>query len=106
MVRIAPRYDPRILALAQELDDPGKPMAETCRRVCAAAEEIGITRPSYVHLSRLVREVRDAAEDVRARREAIRAVAGEVAGQLVAGRVPDPAWVARRVDETQRRHGS
>jgi hypothetical protein len=103
VVRIAPRYDPRIVALVQELDDRRESMAETCRRVCAAAEVVGITRPSYVHLSRLIRELRELSEAERARRKVIRQAWGWAAGELMVGRVPDPAFVARRLDEAEHR---
>lgn len=103
MVRSAPRYDPRIDRLVVELDDPGQPMAETCRRVAAAAEELGLTRPSPVHLRTLVRAERDWKEAERARREDLRELAEDVAGDLVSGRVPNVYHVADRIDRAGRR---
>jgi hypothetical protein len=65
---VAPRYDPRLRLALKMLDDAAQPIAETCRRAGAFAETVGLTRPSYPHVWRLVR-----AE--RRRRAAARALA-------------------------------
>ena len=98
VVRSAPRYDPRIDALVVEFDDIGEPMAEICRRVSAAAEQLGLTRPSPVHLRTLVRAERDRKEAERAWREDLREIAEDVAATLAQGRMPDAYAVADRVD--------
>ena len=103
MVQSAPRYDPRIDALVVELDDPREPMAEICRRVCAAAEQLGLTRPSPVHLRTLVRDERDRKEAERARREDLREIAEDVAVTLAQGRMPDAYVVAARIEDAGRR---
>ena len=103
MVRSAPRYDPRIDGLVVELDVDGQSMAEICRRVAAAAEELGLTRPSLVHLRTLVRAERDRKEAERARREDLREIAEEVAGDLALGRITNAYYVADRIERAGRR---
>ena len=96
MVRIAPRYDPRILELASLVDDRREPLAEICRRVGAAAERLGVTRPSYVHLRRLIH-----AE--RRRQDELRAAVGDVVEDLFAYRVPDIPELVERIRDARRR---
>ena len=84
-VRFAiPPNDPRIAVLVGALDHEDVPVAETWRRVSEAGERLGLTRPSYQHVRRLVR--------IERRRRQVRAEAREVlAGTfttLAAGRVP------------------
>jgi hypothetical protein len=86
----APRYSPRVLAAVRELDDRSLPMAETCRRVGVAAERLGLPRPSYVHLRRIILQE-------RRRRDELRAIATDVARQTIAGRVVDPVRVIERL---------
>ncbi len=93
VVRSAPRYDPRILEAMRALDDRTEPMAETCRRIGTVAEHLGLVRPSYVHLRRLVVAEREWARAEAHRRAAIRAIAGDAAEDLMLGR--------RRVDAYQ-----
>lgn len=72
-------------------------MGETCRQVGAAAERLGLTRPSYQHVRRLVRIE-------RRRREleaAGRAVLGRAASTLAAGRVPSAVSVVQQLRELQ-----
>jgi hypothetical protein len=67
MVPLAPRYDAKIAALVRKLDDRGEPIAETCRRVGSGATQLGLFRPSYSHLRRLIlveREYQDAIREV------------------------------------------
>jgi len=75
----APRYDPLILEAARRLDDDRLPIAETCRRVGQVAHRLGLPRPSYVHLRRIVK-----AERLRARE--IEGVFAEVLGDALAGK--------------------
>lgn len=90
MVRIAPRYDFRIVELVHELDDRSVSIAEVCRRIARAAEDEGLTRPSYVHLRRIV-------WNVRHRREAVRSLAAAFAADALSGRVPNALYYADRV---------
>lgn len=80
LVPIAPRYDPFVVKLAYVLDDPTQPIAETCRAVGAAAERLGLFRPSYPHIRRFVAARRRAEARrrafSRAQRAAIIAVGG------------------------------
>ena len=92
MFPIAPRYARAILELADALDDPRVPMAETCRRVGAAAEALGLFRPSYSHLRRFLVAKREAEEAERARREARKRLAEQAIAGLVAGRVTGPLF--------------
>jgi len=75
----APRYDKRVLAAIRRLDDERQPVAETCRRVGDAAQALGMPRPSYVHLRRLVRAQR---EIRRARREIVSDLVSDAARGL------------------------
>src|SRR5690348_6660022 len=77
MVPIAPRYEPAILALAYAFDDRNQPMAETWRRVGAAADALGLFRPSYPHLRRFIIAKRRGESPVGRRVRAV-AVAGLV----------------------------
>jgi len=77
----APRYDKRLLAAIRRLDDEQLPIAETCRRVGDAAQALGLPRPSYVHVRRLVRAQR---EIRRARRE----IFGDLGSDAARGLAP------------------
>jgi hypothetical protein len=78
MPSAAPRYDARILDAIRRLDDRRHPIAETCRRVGTFAEGAGLTRPSYVHVRRIVIVQRERAREVGEARAAL--VAGLLAG--------------------------
>jgi hypothetical protein len=54
----APRLDPRLHQMLAQIDDPSRPIAETYRRLTARARTLGLFRPSYEHVRRLVRIVR------------------------------------------------
>jgi hypothetical protein len=54
----APRLPLPLIDALERLDDPRRPIAETWRRLCVAADELGVSRPSYEHTRRLVRDVR------------------------------------------------
>jgi hypothetical protein len=82
----------RLVELVRALDDEKQPAAETWRRVGAAAERLGLARPSYGHVRRLVCLDR-ALRRIEAER---RALLGEAAVRLIAGGVPD----IRRLIET------
>ena len=55
---IAPRISPRLLEAIVRLDRRAVPIAETCRRVGAEAERLGLPRPSYERVRELVHESR------------------------------------------------
>jgi hypothetical protein len=99
VVPAAPRYDPRLVEALRALDDPGLPIAETCRRVGRFAESAGLPRPSYVHVRRLVGAERARLEAERTRREAIRKLVLEVAGDLMVGRRVNPYEFADRLED-------
>ena len=103
MVRIAPRYDERILEAVRSLDDRAEPMAEICRRVASAAERLGLTRPSYVHVRRLLRAERERQDDERERRKELEKIVGDVVEGLLVGRGVDAYEVADRVREVSER---
>ncbi len=102
MVPSAPRYDPRIDRLVSDLYEPSVSMAEICRRVADEAQELGFTRPSLVHLRTLVRDERDRREAERLRGEELRALAADVAADVVAGRIPNVHAVRDRMSEAGR----
>jgi hypothetical protein len=54
----APRIDERLVAALARLDQPGRPIAETHRRVGRIAEELGLSRPSYEQARVIVHELR------------------------------------------------
>lgn len=89
--------DPRLAALVVALDQEDLPAAETCRRVGAAAEEIGLIRPSYQHVRRIVRVERRRRE---LRAEARKVLSGAVATSA-AGLVPSVVLVLERLRELQ-----
>jgi hypothetical protein len=71
--------------------------AETCRRVGAVAEELGLIRPSYGHVRRIVRIERRRHE---LRREARKVLSGAVSTSA-AGLVPSVVLVLERLRELQ-----
>ena len=94
-----PPNDPRVAVLVSALDRDDVPVAETWRRVADAGERLGLRRPSYAHVRRLVL--------VERRRRAVRAEAAEVltgaAATLVAGRVPSAVWTLQRLRDLERK---
>jgi hypothetical protein len=58
MARAATRITPVLYEALVRLDDPTVPIAETCRRVGARAEELAIPRPSYEHVRVLIKRER------------------------------------------------
>ena len=89
--------DPRLCALVAALDEEDKPAAETCRRVGAAAEELGLIRPSYGHVRRIVRIER---RRQKLRREARNVLSGAVSTSA-AGLAPSVVLVLERLRELQ-----
>ena len=93
----APRYDDRIFDAVRALDDTSVPMAETCRRVAAFAEALGLARPSLVHLRTYVREHRREQEEERERRRFVREFALDMAAGVATGRILNPYDVEEAV---------
>ena len=58
MLQFAPRIDSRLVAAAERLDNPTTPIAETNRRVGEVAAELGLVRPSYEQIRRIVMQAR------------------------------------------------
>ena len=54
----APRIDERLVAALARLDQPGRPIAETHRRVGRIAEGLGLSRPSYEQTRVIVHTLR------------------------------------------------
>jgi hypothetical protein len=89
--------DPRIAVLVVELDRDDVAMAQTWRLVGGAAERLGMRRPSYQHVRRLVRiERRRRQLEARGR-----AVLGRAATTLAAGRVPSAVLVLEQLRELE-----
>jgi predicted NAD-dependent protein-ADP-ribosyltransferase YbiA (DUF1768 family) len=102
-VRAAPRYDPRLVDAIRALDEPGESIAQLWRRVGAVADVLRLTRPSYVHLRRLVHVERALRRDERERRAAIRRILLDAGGRVLVGRFVDAYEVAEAVDDVRRR---
>jgi hypothetical protein len=77
--------------LIEQLDDEALSLAEMTRRIGSAADAEGITRPSPVHVRRLLASLREFRRDEREIRDAVR----ETIGRVATGRVPDPFTVHR-----------
>jgi hypothetical protein len=58
MTSCAPRTDVRLIAAIERLDDPLVRIAETNRKVGLVAEALGLARPSYEQVRRIVHEAR------------------------------------------------
>ncbi|HLB20321.1 MAG TPA: hypothetical protein VK613_14470 [Gaiellaceae bacterium] len=102
MVEIAPRYDGRILEAVRALDDRAEPMAEISRRVGVAAAELGLPKPSYVHLRRYIVSHREEEDAERARRDEIRRILYDAYYDFMRSRVVDAYDVAERIREAGR----
>ncbi len=76
-------------------DDRRESMAETCRRVGLGAEQLGLTRPSYVHLRRII-------VVERRRQDELREIVSDVTRRLLVGLRVDAYEVAERVRDTRR----
>jgi hypothetical protein len=59
MPAAAPRYHPAIRAAVIRLDDENVPIAETARRIGDLAASLGLPRPNYTHVRRLVHQERE-----------------------------------------------
>ncbi len=63
MTRAAPRIDARLVAALGRLDDTGRPIAETHRRLGAVADELGLPRASYEQVRVVVHALRAGRRD-------------------------------------------
>ncbi len=95
MTRLAPRYDVRVVERLFEIDDRSVPMAETCRRLGAFAESLGLIRPSYVHVRRLIVEY-------RRQLNAVATILEDVIVRLLTGRYVDGYDTLERVRQALR----
>jgi len=102
VVEIAPRYDRRILEAVRALDDRAESMAEISRRVGAAAAELGLPKPSYVHLRRYIVAHREEEDAERARRDEIRRILYDTYYDFMRSRVVNAYDVADRIREAGR----
>ena len=89
--------DPRVAVLVSALHLDDVPVAQTWREVGSASERLGMRRPSYQHVRRLVRVERRRRELERQGR----AVLGKAASTLAAGRVPSAVFVLERLRELE-----
>ena len=102
MVEIAPRYDRRILDAVRALDDRTESMAEISRRVGLAAAQLGLPKPSYVHVRRYIVAHREEEDAERARRDEIRQILYDAYYDFMRSRVVNAYDVAERVREAGR----
>ena len=93
---IAPN-DLRLVQLVAHFDRADHSAAETWRQVSLAAERVGLRRPSYQHVRRLVRVERQL-QELRAQQ---RDVWKDAATRSAAGLVPSVVWTLSRVRELQ-----
>ncbi len=102
MVEIAPRYDRRILEAVRALDDRTESMAEISRRVGVAAAQLGLPKPSYVHLRRYIISHREQEDAERARRDEVRQILLDAYYDFMQSRIIDTYDVADRIREAGR----
>jgi hypothetical protein len=102
VLAFAPRYPPELLELIAGLDDGSGSLAETCRRIGGAAENLGLLRPSYVHVRRILlvqREERIRQDELRA---AVRQALSDIATSAFSGGSPDVRPLLDALDELGR----
>jgi hypothetical protein len=102
VVEIAPRYDRRILEAVRALDDRTESMAEVSRRVGVAAAQLGLPKPSYVHVRRYIVAHRAEEDAERARRDEIRQILYDAYDDFMRSRVVDAYDIAERIREAGR----
>lgn len=86
---------PRLRELVAAFDDDSLPAAATWRLVSETAANVGLPRPSYPHVRRLVIAER---QRRRARQE-LRDALGEAASAIAAGRAPGFDYTVGRLLE-------
>ena len=89
--------DLRLVQLVAHFDRADQSAAETWRQVSLAGERVGLRRPSYQHIRRLVRSERRLQELRTQRRD----VWKDAAARNAAGLVPSVAWTLSRIRELQ-----
>jgi hypothetical protein len=77
-------------------------MAEISRRVGVAAAQLGLPKPSYVHLRRHIVAYREEEDAERARRDEIRQVLYDAHYDFMRSRVIDAYDIAARIHEAGR----
>jgi len=77
-------------------------MAEISRRVGVAAAQLGLPKPSYVHLRRFIVAHREEEDAERARREEIRRILYDAYYDVMRSRVVDAYDIADRIREAGR----
>jgi hypothetical protein len=102
VVEIAPRYDRRILEAVRALDDRTESMAEISRRVGVTAAQLGLPKPSYVHVRRYIVSHREEEDAERARRDHIRQILFDAYYDFLQSRVINAYDVADRIREAGR----
>jgi hypothetical protein len=102
LLRFAPRYEDRIFDLLVALDDRTVPVAEVNRRVGDAAERLGLIRPSYVHLRRILLAERDRQDAEQARRAEVRRILADSGTRFLVGLRVDAYEVADRIERAGR----
>jgi hypothetical protein len=88
---------PRLRELVAALDEDGAPAAATWRLVGETAAKVGLPRPSYPHVRRLVATERRR----RAARDELRDAIREAAATLAAGRAPGYDYTLGRLLDAQ-----
>ena len=77
-------------------------MAEISRRVGVAAAQLGLPKPSYVHLRRYIVAHRQEEDAERARRDEIRRILYDAYLDFMQSRVVDAYEIAERIREAGR----
>ncbi len=77
-------------------------MAEVTRRVGVAAAQMGLPKPSYVHLRRYIVAMREEEDAQRARREEIRQILVDAYFDAMQSRVVNAYDIAQRIREAGR----
>ena len=65
MTWTSPRLDDRLWRAAEKLDDSSEPMAETWRKVGVLASELGLPRPGYDTIRRIVLAHRERRAEIK-----------------------------------------
>ena len=77
-------------------------MAEISRRVGVAAAQLGLPKPSYVHLRRYIVAHREEEDTERARRDEIRQILYDAHSDFMRSRIVDAYDIAERIREAGR----
>ena len=88
---------PRLRELVAALDEDDRPVASTWRLVAETAAHVGLPRPSYPHVRRLVFDERRR----RQARQELRDVLKEAASAIASGRAPEFDYTLGRLLDAQ-----